>query len=53
LIAELEPIKARKEEERDNLLDYKALLEAKLAEMAIAHDEKEAEWAEEKEAHDS
>jgi hypothetical protein len=31
LIAELEPIKAAKEEERDNLIDYKALLVEKLA----------------------
>jgi len=53
LLTELRPIKAKKEEERDNLLDYKALLEAKLAEMEVAKGEKEAEWKEEAAQHDS
>jgi len=48
-LTELRPIKAKKEEERDNLLDYKALLVAKLAEMEVAKGEKEAEWKEEAE----
>jgi hypothetical protein len=52
-LAELKPIKARKEEERDNLIDYRALLITKISEIEAAKEAKDAEWVEEAAAHDS
>jgi hypothetical protein len=49
----LTPIKEAKEEERANLENFKALLIEKIAEIEAAKEEKDAEWAEEAEQHDS
>jgi len=53
LIAELTPIKEKKESEKADLENYRDLLAEKIAEIEAAKEEKDAEWEEEKAAHDS
>lgn len=53
MIATLSPIKADKEHQKADAIEFKGLIEAKLAELEEAKAAKDAEWAEEKQQHDS
>jgi hypothetical protein len=49
----LKPLKANKEKEKADLEDFLALIIEKIAEIDAAKVEKDAEWKEEAEQHDS